>query len=110
MMDEERNIEKLVQHRRANAMHIHFPLSADNGGPPCKRCLATWRLSLLITSRKNDIKRLEKSKVIIKENHPKCSMCGILFGGLHQEYPTKLSTGELVCSSCFMAQREVTDA
>jgi len=107
MSTDEKEMELLVRDKRRNAMRLHKTYPSSEGGPPCKRCLSSWRLSLLITNKRKELKRLSESLRIIKENHPKCDWCGILFGDLHYESPiTVLETGEQLCSACFNLFRE----
>ena len=99
-------IEYLVKERRKNAMLIHEPIPSSMGGPPCKRCLASWRLSLMINKKKVEIKRLMKSKRILTDNHLKCSSCSILFGDCHTDSPaSQTEKKELLCGYCSNLKR-----
>jgi len=98
----EKMMERLVKDRKKTALLIRKTLASSRGGPPCKRCLASWRLNLIINEKKREIKRLQVSNKILLENHPKCSACGILFGDCHLEAPTRVpDTGKNLCSVCF---------
>jgi len=82
----------------------YVPCQIARYGIPCEICIYLGRLELLIEQadgrlygvKSRHLPALQSEYKRIRESHPKCRSCGILFGGLHSE--TEFRDG--CCQDC----------
>ncbi len=100
---EEKEMAALGEGRRSRVFQIHGTSSSEEGGPPCNRCLARWRLNILKTQKQRELSRLNKTIKQTTDNHPKCSKCQITFGDQHlATVGGWTEDGGVICSVCVL--------